>query len=259
LTLYACDWDHRERRQRVRAALPREATTIELNHDFTDCEYHQLSVTAPGAVDLTVEAIEARDVPVLSALFFDRQPPTLPRAGDGDWPGKLGGDGYVLFAWNRGVDVAAYPPYVTAVEGGDRVWIDTWQTELAETAPLYAPGFSPLLAHAWLLGADAVSIVAAGNEGLQRRALGSPPWRYLHGLELHPPRPDFGLGLDLWPLLLRTQFGTHREVLLATTVVAVSLAAGLALAALWAARELRMAQLRDAVEAHSPSVRAELV
>ncbi|HET7771998.1 MAG TPA: hypothetical protein VFN74_24715, partial [Chloroflexota bacterium] len=259
LTLYACDWDHRQRRQRVRIELPRDATAIDLNHDFSACEYHQVSVTLPGTVALNVEAVESRDVPVISALFFESATPVLPPRGDGSWPGKVGRDGYALFAWNRGADVASYPSYVTPVEGGERVWIDTWQAELAETAPLYAPGFSPLLAHAWLLGADAIAIAAPGNEALLRRALGSPPWRYVHGLELHPPRPDFGLGLDLWPLLLRTQFGTHREVLVATALATLALGAALALSALWLAAMQRAAYRLEELEGPANSVRAVLV
>ena len=246
LTLYACDWDHRERRQRIRVDAPRDATTLDLGHDFSDCEYHQVTIAEPGPVDITVEAIEPSDVPVLSAFFFDRSPPVAPQPGDGAWPGRVGRDGYVLFAWDRGADVASLPASASRIEGGDRVWVDTWQAELAETAPLYAPGFSPLLAHAWLLGADAVSVLATGNDSLLRRALGSPPWRYVHGLELHPPRPDFGLGLDLWPLLLRTQFASHRDVLTVATIVSVLLGIGLALSALWVTVELRAARRRGA-------------
>ena len=246
LTLYACDWDHRQRRQVVAIEAGGTAGAYGPSGDFSQCHYFQVPVRATGDVRITVESIEERDVPVLSALFFDRGAIIPPPNGDGSWPGRVGRDGYVLFAWNRGADVASYPGYAAPVEGGERVWIDTWQAELAETAPLYAPGFSPLLAHAWLLGADAMTLVAPGNEALLRRALGSPPWRYLHGLELHPPRPDFGLGLDLWPLLLRTQFGSHREVLVAAALAAIGLGAAFALSALWATAELRAARQSDA-------------
>ena len=66
---------------------------------------------------------------------------------------------------------------------------------------LRPPAFSPLLAHAWLLGSDAVAILFPAQQGLQR-ALASPPWRYLASLE-HAPHPEYGLGLDFWPGLLR--------------------------------------------------------
>jgi hypothetical protein len=97
---------------------------------------------------------------------------------------------------------------------------------------LYAPAFSPLLAHAWLLAGDAFSLALPHNVALVQRVLGSPPWRYLAGLEIHPPHPEYGLGLDFWPLLLRTQFSSHRAFMaLVWTAEAVLLAGALACAA----------------------------
>src|SRR6266542_2046715 len=72
LTVYACDWDHRDRRQRVTVQSRGGASTIDLDHDFSTCEYRSTSVPDPGAVRISVEAVELRDVPVLSAVFFDR-------------------------------------------------------------------------------------------------------------------------------------------------------------------------------------------
>src|SRR5207244_4257081 len=140
-----------------------------------------------------IEGERPDDGPVLSALFFDRKSLLLPAPGDGAWPGRVGSDGYALFGWNRGADVTALPSYVGRVSGGRRVWVDTWETELTETALLYAPGFSPLLGHAWLLGGDALSMFVPGDRPLVQRALASPPWRYVHGLEIHSPHPEYGL------------------------------------------------------------------
>ena len=213
LTVYACDWDHRGRRQRVVVQGRADVATIDLNHDFSSCEYHSTSVREPGAVKITVEALQPRDVPVVSALFFDRRPPDTPSAGDGDWVGRVGRDGFVLFGWDRGRDVAALPPYVPRVDGGERVWVDTWEAELTDTALLYAPGFSPLLAHGWLLAADAASLVAPRSASLIERALASPPWRYVHELEVQSPHPEYGLGVDVWPVLLYAQFAAHPGVI----------------------------------------------
>ncbi|MGI8424676.1 MAG: hypothetical protein ACR2NO_11310 [Chloroflexota bacterium] len=246
LTLYACDWDHRGRRQRVHIQDARETRTIDLSHDFSDCEYFAAPIHHAGTVRLTVEATEARDVPVLSALFFDRAPPTPPAPGDGAWPGRVGRDGYVLFGWARGQDVMRLPAYVGAVSGGERVWVDTWQAELAETPILYAPGFSPLLAHTWLLGADAVALAAPGNDALLQRALASPPWRYLHGLDLHAPRPDFALGLDLWQLLVRSHFSSHTAVMVVTWVATALLAGGFVLGTATCLGEIRRPVIRRA-------------
>jgi hypothetical protein len=244
LTLYACDWDHRGRRQRITLRTGSGTQAHTLDYDFSRCEYLTWTVS-PGAewgpLDLRVDGLGG-DVPVLSAIFFDpagtagsggaagtgaalggaagavgtgaSQGGPLRRWSDGmPWHRLYGRDGYALLAWRRGTDVAALPPYVAGMAGGDRVWVDTWQNELAETPLLYAPGFSPLAAHAWLLAADAISVAAPGNEGLLRRVLGAPPWRYVHGLDVHPDRPEFGLGLDFWPVLVRTHFRSQGDVM----------------------------------------------
>ncbi|HEV2126175.1 MAG TPA: hypothetical protein VGW38_25750, partial [Chloroflexota bacterium] len=107
--------------------------------------------------------------------------------------------------------------------GGDRVWLDTGEAELTETPLLYAPGFSPLLAHAWLLGADLITTVLPANFELRQRALASPPWRYLSGTEIHSPHPEYGLGLDFWPLLLRSHFRSHTGFMVAVWLVVAGL------------------------------------
>jgi hypothetical protein len=227
LSFYACDWDHRGRRQRVLIQQGSNTTRVDLDHDFSRCEYDSVPLAGSGQARVVVEALQPNDVPVLSALFFDRTAPSLPSTGDGAWVGRVGSDGYALFGWQRGADVASLPPYVAGFGGGQRVWIDTWEAELTDTALLYAPGFSPLLAHAWLLGADAVSGLMAVNQAAIQRALASPPWRYVEGIEIHAPNPEYGLGLDFWPLLMRSQFRSHRDVMLAVWAITAVLAAGL--------------------------------
>ncbi|HEU5318052.1 MAG TPA: hypothetical protein VFX49_18210, partial [Chloroflexota bacterium] len=230
LSVYVCDWDHRGRRERLRVEQPGSATAPDLDGDLSQCLYRSTPVAAPGPVRVVVDETTGSDVPVLSALFFDRSAPPLPAAGDGAWEGRVGRDGYVLFAWDRGADVASLPRYVSGPTGGGRVWVDTWQTELIETALLYAPGFSPLLAHAWLLGSDAIAALRPADTALLQRAVASPPWRYVYGLEIHSPNPEYALGLDLWPILLRSHFRSHPPVMaaawLATSLLALGLIAG---------------------------------
>ena len=102
----------------------------------------------------------------------------------------------------------APPALRLRVQRGERVWLDTGEAELADTAILYAPAFSPSWPTPGSWG-DAVAILFPAQQGLQQRALASPPWRYLAGLELHAPHPEYGLGLDFWPGLLRDGFRSH--------------------------------------------------
>lgn len=272
VSLYACDWDHRGRRQRLVVIDAGERREHTLGADFSACEYLTWPVSAtPGRhLEIRVEA-QAGDTPVLSGLFFDPlqlavtpsilAPPTMPAATSapaplipgppvgqprrddltgGAWTGRYGADGHVLFAWRRGgVDVGRLPDYVTGYEGGARVWLDTGEAELADTALLYAPAFSPLLAHAWLLGNDLLAALVPGDGALLQRALASPPWRYLAGLELHAPHPEYGLGLDLWQVLLRAHFRSHPGVMAGVWAASGGLALGFVLCALGLVRELR--------------------
>ncbi|MDQ3702352.1 MAG: hypothetical protein M3442_15745, partial [Chloroflexota bacterium] len=171
VSVYACDWDHRGRRQRLVLIDAQGRREYTLGADFSACEYLTWPVSAtPGRpLEIRVEALAA-DTPVLSGLFFDPlqlavtpsilAPPTTapsvsassvsapvplfpgpvggqPKRDDrtgGAWNGRYGADGHVLFAWRRGgVDVGRLPDYVTGYEGGSRVWLDTGEAELADT------------------------------------------------------------------------------------------------------------------------------
>jgi hypothetical protein len=241
LTVYTCDFDHRGRRQRVQvvdALGPRSHTQ---SYNFSPCEYLSWDVAAQPGQPLALRvAATGPDVPVISAVFFDppaveRRPDArVDRATQGRWLERYGSEGFVLFAWRRGgIDVAHLPQYVTGYDGGDRVWVDTGETELEDTALLYAPAFSPLLAHAWLLACDAIFALFPQDAALQQRALASPPWRYLARLDLHSPHPEYGLGLDLWPVLLHSYLSSHPRFMAAVWATAGALGA-LALACAWA-------------------------
>jgi hypothetical protein len=263
VTVYACDWDHRGRRQELTLTDAGGVRHYTMGTDFSGCEYLTWPVVArPGApLELRLDGL-AGDVPVLSALFFDPPmvtgssgatgpsggnttgggQPDLPRRDAttrGAWPGRYGADGYVLFAWRRGgVDVGRLPADVVGYEGGDRVWLDTGEAELADTALLYAPAFSPLLAHIWLLGSDAVVTVFPSDAALRQRALASTPWHYLAGLDRNSPHPEYGLGLDFWQSLLRDQCRSHPGFMFVVWTATALLAAGALLAAFGLYREV---------------------
>jgi hypothetical protein len=246
LSLYTCDWDHRGRRQVITLEDAAGRRTYAQSYDFSGCEHLTWGVTARAGVPIRVSVhATGPDTPVLSGAFFDpargprQDEPQRDTSTRGGWAGKYGADGYVLFAWRRGgEDVRRLPDYLSGASGGDRDWIDTGEADLEDTALLYAPAFSPLLAHAWLLGCDAISLLFPRNVALLQRALGSPPWRYF-GLAIHPPHPEYGLGLDFWPLLLRDQFSSHRGFMALVWSVEAGLAAGAAAGALALARRLR--------------------
>lgn len=247
--------------------------------DLSGCEYLTWPVTGGlnSPITLRVRSL-AGDVPVLSGLFFDSAAAfssaqgtasgTSRPAGEvrrdamtrGAWPGRYGADGYALLAWRRGsADVLRLPAYIAAIEGGDRVWLDTGSADLTDTAMLYSAGFSPLAGHLWLLGSDAIAILQPGNTALLQRALASPPWRYLAGLEIHAPHPEYGRGLDFWPLLLRDQFRSHRWFMAGVWTVVAALTAGSAACALLLARECRRPAPRPPISSRAGVSSSEMV
>ena len=249
VSVYACDWDHRGRRERLTVADAAGRREHLVGADFSACGYLTWPVSvAPGApLEIRADSLGG-DVPVLSAVFFD-PPRPLPAAGPaqdgatgGAWNGRYGADGYVLLGWRRGgADVGRLPPAISGYDGGERVWLDTGEAELADTAVLYAPAFSPLLGHAWLLAADLTAFLFPHDAAVRQRVLASPPWRYLAGLELQPPHPEYGLGLDVWPVLLRDGFRSYPAVMVVTWAVCVALVLGIILSAFGLWRELSSA------------------
>ena len=102
--------------------------------------------------------------------------------------------------------VAGAVPLNGAVYGGAdyQPW-SSIQPEGDFAAVLYAYQFSPLLAHAWLLRADAVNLIAPDRTDWLADALGRTPWLRF-GIDAVPPNPEHGLGLDFWSLSLTESF-----------------------------------------------------
>lgn len=102
--------------------------------------------------------------------------------------------------------VAGAVPHNGAVYGGAdyQPW-SSIQPEGDFAAVLYAYQFSPLLAHAWLLRADAVNLLAPDRTDWLADSLGRTPWLRF-GIDAVPVRPENGLGLDFWSLRLVESF-----------------------------------------------------
>ena len=248
LSLYTVDFNRQSRQQ-----------TIELRDSRGERRYRQhdpfeagvwLGWQVEGSPERPVEITviqEGHDVAVLSALTFDPLPvdgrwtdvPKTDQATQGRWRDRYGREGFVLFAW-RGdhSDAVQLPPYIAGYSGGERVNIVTTEESVAEAGLLYAPPFSPLLNHAWLLSADVVRIIWPGRLDLLQRVLAAPPWRWW-GLNLQLSHPESGLGLNLWPARLYGDYGSHDRLLAAVIALLVVIEGGLVLAALGLLRALR--------------------
>ena len=241
LTVYVCNYDGLPEEDRFQNMTVVDASDVQsvMVTDFARGAYITWVVDARVGDPVTLLASDSGSAfPVVSALFFDPDTetsgpmsPIQDRSTGGDWVGRYGRDGALLLAWEMGPrDVGKLPPYINAVTGGERVWVDTGQAERSEIAMLYAPGFSPLLAHAWLLGNDLIRFLRPADSALQQRAIASPPWRYVHGLEVHSPHPEYGLGIDLWPIAARQMFASHSGVMSAVWTIQSLLLTGLAVA-----------------------------
>ncbi|MCY3958917.1 MAG: glycosyltransferase family 39 protein [Chloroflexi bacterium] len=105
--------------------------------------------------------------------------------------------------------VADAVPLKGAIYGGAdyQPW-SSIQPEGDYAAVLYAYQFSPLLAHAWLLRADAMNLLAPDRTDWLADALSRTPWSRF-GIEAVPPRPENGLGLDFWSFSLVEGFLAH--------------------------------------------------
>ena len=116
---------------------------------------------------------------------------------------------------------AAYQPWSSIQPEGDFA------------AVLYAHQFSPLLAHAWLLRADTVNLLAPDRTDVLEDALERSPWSRF-GIDARPAHPENGLGLDFWSMTL-TGFYLARPAVLAltgTVLLVLQLASLTALAAI---------------------------
>ncbi len=97
-------------------------------------------------------------------------------------------------------------------------------------AVLYTYQFSPLLAHAWLLRADAFNLLAPDRTDFLEDALSRTPWSRF-GIEAVPSRPENGLGLDFWSMTLVEGFLAYPWVI--AWVIVLVLTLQFALLAAW--------------------------
>ncbi len=248
LSLYTVDFNRQSRQQTIVLRDSRGERRYRQHDPFEEGVWlgWQVEGSPERPVEITVIQ-EGHDVAVLSALTFDPLPvdgrwtdaPRTDRATQGRWRDRYGREGFVLFAW-RGdhSDAVQFPPYVAGYSGGERVNIVTTEGSVAEAGLLYAPPFSPLLNHAWLLSADAVRTIWPGRLDLLQQVLAVPPWRWW-GLNLQLAHPEFGLGLDLWPARLYGDYGSHDRLLAAVITLLIVIEGGLVLAALGLLRALR--------------------
>ncbi len=248
LSLYTVDFNRQRRRQTIVLRDSRGERRYRQHESFEEGVWlgWQVEGSPERPVEITVIQ-EGHDVAVLSALTFDPLPvdsrwtdaPKTDHATQGRWRDRYGREGFVLFAW-RGdhSDAVQLPPHIAGYSGGERVNIVTTEASVAEAALLYAPPFSPLLNHAWLLSADAVRIIWPGRLDLLRRVLAAPPWRWW-GLNLQLSHPEFGLGLNLWPARLYGDYGSHAGLVAVVIALLVVIEGGLVLAALGLLRALR--------------------
>jgi hypothetical protein len=92
---------------------------------------------------------------------------------------------------------ADYYPHAAGLVGGNSI-----------TATFWAWPFSPILAHAWLLSADALTMGPSFLQPYREKVLGTPPWR-LWGIDVMPASPEHGLGLDFWSMRLWVDFPSY--------------------------------------------------
>jgi hypothetical protein len=97
-------------------------------------------------------------------------------------------------------------------------------------AVLYSYQFSPLLAHLWLLRADAIELLLPDRLDLLEEALVRTPWSRF-GVEAQAQNPQNATGLDLWSFIMWANYYNHTSLmaLVMTAVIALEL---IALAAL---------------------------
>ena len=119
--------------------------------------------------------------------------------------------------------VVQHLPEDGAVYGGAEY--QPWSSKQPEgdfVAVLYAHQFSPLLAHAWLLRADATNLLAPDRTDLLEDALARSPWSRF-GIGVRPEHPENGLGLDFWSTTLIEYYLAYPVVLALAALVLVGL------------------------------------
>lgn len=230
LSLYFVDWDRQGRRQSVTLEDANGTRRWALDRDFGDGLWASWPVAVSPERPLRVLLEQrGRDTAVVSAVAFDSpasaplEGPRLDEQTRGDWRGRYGAAGYVLFAWHSfNVDAALLPPYVAGYElrhVGDhpdpRIHVEIAADDVLDTALLYAVPFSPLLGNAWLLAADVSNLLLPARRDLTLAVLTRPPWSWFGVSAPLPAQAEYGLGLDFWPTLLYTNYASHAAVLTA--------------------------------------------
>jgi len=76
-------------------------------------------------------------------------------------------------------------------------------------AVLFAPQFTPLLGHLWLLRADITKLFLPDRLDLVEDALGRAPWLRF-GIDVFPARPQDGAGLDFWTMTMWANYLNHK-------------------------------------------------
>lgn len=108
---------------------------------------------------------------------------------------------------------ADYYPYSQGLDDGNAI-----------TATMLAWPFNPIMAHAWLLSADILSIGPSFLQPYKDRLLSTPPWKMFWGIDVVPQRPGDGLGgFDFWSMHLRTDFPSSPVLLAAVALIVLLL------------------------------------
>ncbi len=101
-------------------------------------------------------------------------------------------------------------------------------------AVLFAPQFTPLLGHLWLLRADVTELILPDRLDLIEDALGRTPWLRF-GIDAPPERPQDATGLDFWSMTMWANYLNHKYLvgIVMAALVGVELLALVALGLLF--------------------------
>ena len=106
---------------------------------------------------------------------------------------------------------ADYYPYAAGLDNGNAI-----------TATMLAWPFNPIMAHAWLLSCDLLSIGPSFLQPYLDRLLVTPPWKMFWGIDVVPQTPSLG-GFDFWSMHLRVDFPSSTGLLVAVALVVLLL------------------------------------